>query len=366
MAGIDFRHLNAQLHYRDGVLSLQRLAGQVGEGSFAGQASAAVFPRGDVSANLELRRLPLDALAALLPGGKGSLSGSLSGQATARAPLNALADANTWRGKLTLHSDSAKVAGLGLRDLRTQVTLVGGKLTLTDLAAQLGEGSVKGTATVSLVGPRALEGRLTVRKLDVSVARPFLPGDWRTLRPAGSLGLTGEVKGTLQPLALTGQGRLEGHKLQVRGVGADSLGMDWTVKGQVLALKDIQAKLYRGSITGSARVSLLEKRPIQADLTMKGVDLAAVAKGMGGLPVPVAGELSGRADVTMRPAAKGGWRGEATVRSPRLVVQNIPATGVKGKLEWHGGRLEYHIDGEALGGTFSVEGQYPPGRAARR
>jgi hypothetical protein len=49
------------------------------------------------------------------------------------------------------------------------------------------------------------------------------------------------------------------------------------------------------------------------------------------------------------------------VSAPRLTVQNVPATGVKGQVKWRGGEAEYRVEGGTLGGSFSVEGKYPPG-----
>src|SRR5205807_2506904 len=97
------------------------------------------------------------------------------------------------------------------------------------------------------------------------------------------------------------------------------------------------------------------------NLTVKDVDAQALARAVGGLPVQVAGPLSGQANLTVQSAAKvGDWRGEVSVSSPRLTVQNIPATGVKGQVKWRGSEADYRLDGNTLGGSFSVEGKYPP------
>ncbi len=362
LAGVDFQDLTAQVSYRDGVLRLQRLAGQVaGGGTFAGQASAAVFPRGDLSASLELRRLPLEALARLVPGGRGVLAGSLSGKVTASAPLKGLGDPKTWRGAGSLKGSTVELLGLPLRDVAADLTLGGGKLAVTDLRGELSWAPLRGSASLSLVGKQPVTAHVSLRGVDLAVARPLLPPAWQFLRPSGRLDLTGDLDGTLEPRVLNARGRLTGTGLVAAGVRVGAVALDLALVGQVLQIKGFQAKLYRGSITGSASLPLVERKPITVNLTVKDVDARALAKAVGGLPVQVAGPLSGQANLTLQPAAKiSDWRGEVSVSSPRLIVQNIPATGVKGQVKWRGGEADYRLDGNTLGGSFSVQGKYPP------
>src|SRR5205814_69058 len=50
-------------------------------------------------------------------------------------------------------------------------------------------------------------------------------------------------------------------------------------------------------------------------------------------------------------------------KSPMLRVQNIPAEQLKGKLEYHAGKIAYNLTGKSLGGTFDLQGAVPDDEA---
>jgi hypothetical protein len=360
VAGVDFRKLAAQVNYRNGVLRLEKLAGEVGGGQFAGTASAAVFPRGDLSVNLDMTEVPLSALERLVPGGGRLLAGSVSGKVTASTPLAALTTPQKWQGKASLRSAVVDIGGLAIKDVWANVVLGGGKLSVADLRGEVGGAPLRGTASLSLLDRQRVSARVSVRGMDMAVVRPMLPASWRSFQPGGKADLRAEMAGTLSPFTVEPKGRLEARGLRLGGVRASSLSLGWRIRDQVLDLQSIEAKLYRGTVAGTASLPLVgDKRPISVNLKVHNIDAAALAKALGGLPVEVAGRLSGMALATMRPA-RGGWEGNAEVTSPRLTIRGIPATGVRGSVKWRGNRADYRIDGEVLGGTFSVDGTYPP------
>jgi hypothetical protein len=374
VAGIEFGKLTAHVNYRDGVLRLEKLAGLVramgapsgspssptGGGTFAGTARADVFPRGDLTLNLDMTRLPLGSLQRLVPGGGRFLAGTVSGKVTASTPLADLATPQKWRGKASLRGAVVEVRGLAVRDLSANVALGDGKLSVADLRGEVAGAPLRGSATLSLLDKQPVSGHLSVRGLDVSVLRPLLPASWQYLKPSGRADLTADLAGTLNPVALGPRGRLEARGLGFDGVRASRLSMGWSIRGQTLDLQNIDARLYRGRLAGTASVPLAgEDRPLAVNLKLDNIDVEPLARALGGLPVPLAGRLSGQAKLTMRPT-RAGWEGSALVTSPRLTVRGIPATQVRGSVKWAGSRADFRIDGDLLGGTFSIDGSYPP------
>ena len=77
----------------------------------------------------------------------------------------------------------------------------------------------------------------------------------------------------------------------------------------------------------------------------------------------MSGLVSGKAVGTYRPgeAGKGGtWSGEVDLSAATLKLQDIPVQKLKAKLEYRGGKADYSLEGETLGGKLTIEGKLPP------
>lgn len=111
---LTFETLVATVDYADGKLTLSKLSGQLGDGSFRGDASAMVVPREQFEASLELAELNLNPIASVLSRfGVGSddraVRGSLSGNVEASGRVDTVADVETWEG-----SGNVTVSGLSV------------------------------------------------------------------------------------------------------------------------------------------------------------------------------------------------------------------------------------------------------------
>jgi hypothetical protein len=122
--------VQTRFRYRDGVLSLEDVTGQVpatnrpGAGSFAGDAQLQVAPLGDLTARLKLVDLPADNALAVLPA-SADARGHLSGVARARVAAARLTDPAAWTASADLTTDDAQAYGLNLKQASARVGLAG-------------------------------------------------------------------------------------------------------------------------------------------------------------------------------------------------------------------------------------------------
>jgi hypothetical protein len=123
-----------------------------------------------------------------------------------------------------------------------------------------------------------------------------------------------------------------------------------------------------GTFAGSARVEVVPQGDLQAKLNVERVPLDVVLNWLPGAKVQGRGDLSGRFQAhaplaqLRDPAA---WHGSAelTARSIELLrVQGVAAERLKGTIDLRAGQISYRIQGESLGGKFTLQGDLPSQR----
>ena len=132
--GLAATDVSAELVYTNGVLTLTNLTAAfdpeaVGgpAGRLTGTATAAVNPRGDVTAKLTLDAVPLGQVLKAVPGGPFPVRGPVSGTAAFRAPLDKLTDTTTWQATGELTSPAVVAAGRTITGVRLPLKVAGGK-----------------------------------------------------------------------------------------------------------------------------------------------------------------------------------------------------------------------------------------------
>ena len=112
--GTRVQKLSADLVYDKGTLTLTDLKASLPPddpaqkaGTVTGSATAAVDPRGDLSAKLKFTDLPLGETLKAVPGGV-SAAGQVTGSADFVAPLDKITDPATWVGVGRLHFPRAR------------------------------------------------------------------------------------------------------------------------------------------------------------------------------------------------------------------------------------------------------------------
>src|SRR5262249_41636524 len=206
-----------------GVLRLDKLTGNLGKGSFRGNASVQVVPRGNLSVDLAVKDLPTDEVLQPIPALSGKASGTVSFTVRAGVPLDRLREAAAWTGTASLNVPALNVAGLVLRDFSTGLTLVRGVALLSDLKGEVQGGRLSGSGSLSLPGMQRFQSDLNLAGLDVRRVMTLLPASWTSLPSSGAVTASAELRGTLQPLSVTSSGKLTSGAIQVVGGRFDRL-----------------------------------------------------------------------------------------------------------------------------------------------
>ncbi|MGH7222043.1 MAG: hypothetical protein ACRELF_02335 [Gemmataceae bacterium] len=367
--GLAMTNVEAQVRYSNGLLDLQSLRGQMPAandakttGKFDGDASVQVVPRGDVQASLKLDQLPLATLLSLVPQVGDQVKGVVSGTVQARAPLEKLSDAATWRGAANLSAPALKVYGIPLRDAAVGLIVDDTKARLTTFKADIAGAPLTGKGEIQLKGDYPFQAEVQLERGDLTALNRLAPAFRPPFELTGRTQLKGNVKGTLKPLRFDTEGELHASNLVVERFTVDDVSFRWSKDKNDLKLDAIKMALYGGSVTGSARLPLSAAAPGGANLTLRTLNVQAMAKALPAFPVRLEGKVSGTvkgelsASAADRPRT---WTSKLEVTAPQLRVQGIPAEKLKGSIHSRDGKTLYNLQGETLGGTFTLKGDLP-------
>jgi uncharacterized protein involved in outer membrane biogenesis len=365
---LELDKVSASVRYAGGVLNLESLEGTIAgddkgkPGTFRGSARLPVSPLGDLSADLTVDRIPLD-LVAKLAGAQDLLQETLSGTLHAEVPGAQLQKVEAWTAAGKVIVKQARALGWSVRDGMAELRLEKGRLALADVKAQVEGTPVTGAGSVGLAAPFPFQGQVKLREGDLSALQGLAPR-WRPPVPvAGRLTTSVEVQGTVRPFTLSTSGTAAAPLLKVSDLTLNDVHFRWDSDASRLTLKDIRANLYSGTATGEAVLPLQAKAAGSVSLHVQDVDVGALVKALPGLPVRAEGRAAGDVKGTLPPAEPGGKRTahlDLDLKAPRLRVQGVLAEQLHGTLKYQEGVFDYRLEGKSLGGTFEVDGQYPP------
>ncbi|MFO0929224.1 MAG: hypothetical protein U0736_19740 [Gemmataceae bacterium] len=364
--------LEARVSYAEGRLQLRsvrgevRAAGRGTAGRFAGAAEAQLVPRGPAGFDLTLTDLPLEAVGAFVAAARGRLGGRVSGRLRGAVPLDLAGDPSAWRGQGVLVCPAANLFGQPIAEAATGVCLEGGQLRLLDVRGRCCGGAVAGSATLELARPYHLMADATMRGGDLAALQLPLASD---LPRAGTIDLSAVVRVPLtDPTAVTGTGTARAAAVRLGGVRVDELAGGLRFEKGRLTLHDLTSRLYGGVVSGTASLVLAGLLG-ELDLHLDALDVAALT-GLGeSSGVRLQGKLSGQVGASVRlggnpagPVNAGLHTADGFVNLtvPEVRLQGVTARQLRGAIEFRDGKIGYRARGEALGGTFSVEGSYPP------
>ncbi len=369
VAGLALTNVEAKVRYAGGVLVLENLCGEIPNaknarsvGKFAGNARIEVVPCGQVQAALQLDAIPLAMLVDRVSSIKGPLAGVLSGTVQAQAPLKKLSDPASWRGTADLHVPHVEIFNLPFRNVVVRLSVDQGRVRLATFQTNVEGAPLTGQGELQLRGacPFQVEAHLDRGDLTAldRLAPPFRP----PFELKGRIQLEGAAKGTLRPFQFDANGRLHAHNLIVERLAVDDLSFRWSKDNNDLKLDKIKMELYGGSVTGSARLPLSARAPGGADLDIRYLDIQAMAKALPAFPVRLEGKVSGTVKGRLSATEEGRprtWASNVEVTAPQLRVQGIPAERLKGTIHSCAGKTQYVLQGETLGGTFTIQGDLP-------
>jgi translocation and assembly module TamB len=368
LEGLSVQELAADLVYADGKLKLTGLTAKLPPdvptdmpGELTGTATAAVSPRGDLTANLKLARVALGQALKAVPGGL-DVAGTVSGTAEFTAPVDTVTDMSKWVASADLTAPAVVAFGRSAKDVAAKVAVKDSKASLTSVSAVVEGVPVTGDGTVTLADKFAFTAAARTKPQEVSELQKLVPELELPVAVKGKLSADATVDGTLNPVAINAAGTVNATDFAIGEGAADSLSAKWKLTPERVTVTDLKAGLFKGSVSGSFNVPLVAGKAGDFKLAFKEVDAAGVAAAFPKVPVKLTGQVSG--DVTGKlPAAKPGEERQTTadvnLTAPKLTVQGIPAEALTGKLALEGTAVKYELEGKTLGGSFDVKGRYP-------
>jgi translocation and assembly module TamB len=318
-----------------------------------------LIPVGGLEASLHVDQLPLDWALDRLPGAAGLAHGLLTGDVKLKAPADKLTDPASFDATATLRSDRLEAYGLALTKASADLALKGGVARAASVQAELNGAPITGGAELDLTRKGyPFRGEAKMSDVDLAAVQRLAPSVRPPVSVAGKLTLTAEGRGQLSPWRADASAKVDAADLAVADVRLSKLHADVALADEALALNKIDAELYQGRVWGSVTVPLKEKVKGTADLHIEEVDLKGLARALPNVPLKLEGRVSGK--VTGELAA-GGRSGsfDVDLKSDRLKVQNIATQHVTARVGYHGGRAEYRLEGDVLGGKFELEGRIP-------
>jgi hypothetical protein len=273
-----------RLNYRDGSLFLDEFtlsvpkpgaAAGAGAGAVNGTAQMQLVPRGQLSASLQVRDLPMAAVLrsfdALQP-----VDGLLSGELVARAAVDELRDLAAWRveGPIALRDFTLRNLPAAAADVRFDLEQA--VLTARQFELRVGGVTLQSDARLNLTGRLAWS-------LDARASADDAAAVFELLKPAlhnqlvddvsqrirtGPINATARLSGTMSPLTWSIGGHAASSALRVDafdGAGkqapikplvVDRIDFDYRLDGTMLRLSQLAADLGGGVVSGSIDVPL--------------------------------------------------------------------------------------------------------------
>ena len=350
-AGVRMETVNAELVYADGVLKLSEFKGRFAAaekgqdptaGIFRGSGTLQVVPLGELTANLILDRIPLNAVAGAA-GDKVPVEGTFSGQLKAWAPANNLKSPKAIEATGRLTGERLSAFGLTVVKASSSVQLKGGvlrpfklavsgaaataglkvngfqvasgmlhwetdgqKLNLSGVDLRLYGGEAAGSAVLPLTAAAAGSVNLKLTRLDAGALLKDLAVPFKV---EGKV--DGQLKGTLPPAA-DGKARtanlaidVTAPKLRLQNILAEQLHGKLDYKDGVVDCKldgkTLGGAIAQGTIRASLSYNLLEPTRSRFNLALDNVEASQLLR-------PWLGEhFKGQGTARIRGAPGASW-----------------------------------------------------------
>lgn len=363
LEGLTLADTSADLAFTEGQLTLTNLKAGFpnSAGRVTGTATVGIDPPGDLTADLNLSRVPLAAVLKALPlSAEPGVTATVDGTANFRSPWPKLGDPAAWTGSAKLSTPAVAFAGLSATDVTLTATLADGMLAVTPAAGKVAGTPATFTGTLGLTKPYSFTATLSTKPGEAADLRPLLAGLSIPFPVTGKLAVDAKATGTFGPTAFTSTGTAAVEDLTVRDSGGNSLQARWEWSPERLKLPEFSAKLFGGTVAGTADVPLTATGKGSFSATFTDLDTAAAGKGVGDIPLTVAGKASGKVAGTF-PAGPKAADFTLDLTAEKLTLQGVPTEQVKATVNAANKTAKYKLEGKALGGSFEVTGQYPPG-----
>ncbi|GAK61465.1 hypothetical protein U27_01366 [Candidatus Vecturithrix granuli] len=179
---------------------------------------------------------------------------------------------------------------LAFNDLNADLRYQERQIDIANLAVALWDGRVTGNTTLSFAGPPQYMAKATLNGVNIHYVNTLLTEE---LDLAGVLSGDVDVRSDswgFEDLVL--QSTVELNELEAYGVSVPHLNAQVDIQRKTLSIKDLDAKIFQGTVRGGGTLELFSDFLYQAKLDLEKVELTPI---MALIPEPpdVAGQVSG-------------------------------------------------------------------------
>lgn len=368
LQNLTIHKVNAHIRFRDGVLTLTDLSGSITAaetgakpGTFQGTARLGVDPRTELTARLDVSQLPLGEMTRAFPDLGEVIAGAVTGSLSLRIPADRLDDVTALSAEASLKAEKLTLAQRSVTGLSLKLSVRDGTARLTDAVTRAEGLPITGTASLGLRVPFPFQAKFSASDSDGIALHALVPELNWPVPVNGKLTTRTEASGTVVPFTVQASGSVAAEDLTLGTARVQKFSFNWTATPEVLRIADLAANIYAGTATGSATIPFSSHKSGEFRVELKDVDAAAFTRSVPSTPVKLQGQFNGVAQGTL-PRVEAGERPitvKVDMTAPRMRVQGIPTERLQGQLGYKTGAITYSLTGNALGGSFDVNGTYP-------
>lgn len=365
--GFEVKSFAAEVRYRNGLLTLSSLTGLIpsadqSNGSFRGTASAQVDPKGELRADLDLKEIPIREVLKAIPNAHVNMNGRVNGNAKVKSDVEKLTDIKSWSGTATLTSSNLELSGRSVQSILIDGKLDQGIFQLTHADAVIEGLPLTSSGQFNLSQPYPFSLKANTKPTETDDFRRLIPEARLPFAASGKLDTASEISGDLQSWKFNASGTAHLTDLKLGSSEGNAASFRWETNSETIQIKDLQAQMFKGSISGSSKIPLNSNEAGTLDVSFKDVDSDALTRLVPDFPVPLSGRITGHVKVEANKKIGSedySISSDLELTAPRLTVHGVPAERLAGKVTIVKGVAEYQLEGRALGGTFDVKGHYP-------
>jgi hypothetical protein len=268
-----------------------------------------------------------------------------------------------WRKAIgSMRLDIDRLSGFGLRDATAaaNVAINPGRLTVSGLRATWLQSSLTGQAEIALDDRFSFTARIAATgELAALPLRSLLPlGD----QLAGKYQVRATVQGqAARPLTFSTSGSLSLASARVAGAAIDSLSLRFATGAQRVEIRDLQARLYGGSVSGSATLPLVDEAAGDAQLHLDEFDLGQLAKDVVKVPFQLSAVTSANLRVQMPPGTRNTpdeWTASGDLNAPSIEINRAHVGDLRASVSLDRETLTYHAAGHLFAGVLDLSGHW--------
>lgn len=240
-----------------------------------------------------------------------------------------------------------------------QLKLNGGVLDVANLNAKLDGQPVTAAMQIGIDAPWPVKGSFSIEQAQLDRLGAIPPLAVFKDRLTGQVSASGEIQGTLDPLAVTGQGQASSDQIRFDEFTIDRASLAYKLDEDAIELSNVEAGLYDGKFTGEARIPISDSAHTTVKAAWEGIDAGKLLTQFAELPSNLTGASRGKVDLDIPPgrfSQTAEWSVNAELSIPNLAVRDVEVAAVSAHVTQQNKQLQYDASGNLFGGTFNLSG----------